>query len=147
MAVYRYRALATWKLTEAFKLEVFRLIRTHPAARKNFDFSGQLIKSARAPSKDIAEGFERRSAPTFALYLTYALASLAEANEHLIDGIQLGYFPEDECRKALDLALRCLNAAEKLRDAQYRYVGGKPPARPPSRPRRRNYGRRGHAPD
>src|SRR5262245_31740070 len=96
-----YKDLDTWKLAEEFKLEVFRLIRGSPEAKANFDFRKQLIKSARAVPKDIAEGFRRKSPIVFAQFLTYGLASLAEAEEHVKDGIQLEFFGEEDCAKAL----------------------------------------------
>jgi four helix bundle protein len=48
----------------------------------------------------VAEGFGRGKAKECALFLRYAIASLAEARAHVRDGIDRGYFLESDCRLA-----------------------------------------------
>src|SRR5262245_714346 len=135
LMITRYKDLDTWKLAEDFKLEVFRLVRGSQAARTDWEFRKQLVKSARAVPKDIAEGFVRKAPLTFANFITYGLASLAEAEDHVKDGIQLDYFDEKDCTEALSLAKRCTRAASRLRATQYRYAAQQDSSTPPRRPR------------
>ena len=55
-------------------------------------------------------------------FLDYAFASLGEAELHLRDGIQLGYFTPDSCREAFELARRCATATVRLKHSQQEYL-------------------------
>ncbi len=118
MGVWHYQQLDAWRLADAFKLEAFRLVKVTSAIRREHRFRSQLVESSRGVSKNIAEGFVRRSPATFVMYLTYALASLAEAEEHLRDAVQLEYLSEAEAAPALLLAKRCSVATSRLRKSQ-----------------------------
>jgi four helix bundle protein len=122
MAARRYRELFAWQLADEFKKKVADIVRASPEASRDFRYRSQLLESSRAAAKDIAEGFMRRSALQFAGFLDYAVGSLAEAEERLIDGIQLDYFRLPECREALVLAKRCTKASIKLKESQIRYA-------------------------
>lgn len=131
MGLRRHRDLDTWKLAHEFKLEVFALIRRSPPAQRQFRFRSQLEDAARAPAVNIAEGFHRKAPLTFAVFLDYALGSLAEAEEHVRDGIALEYFAEEDCQGVFILAKRAMAAARGLKASQIRYANEHPP-----RPRR-----------
>ena len=113
-----YTEFDAWKLAQAFKREVFRLLRASREASLDVRFRSQLVESARGPSKHIAEGFLRKSPGVFAHYLDYAASSLGEAREHLQDGIELEYFHPDDCQFALELGRRAMAACIKLKHAQ-----------------------------
>jgi four helix bundle protein len=138
VGVWRYHQLDAWQLADAFRAEVFRLVRIRPALRRDFKFRSQLVESARAVNKDITEGFVRRSPPTFVLFLTSARASLAEAEEHLRDAIELEYLTVEECAQSLQLAKRCSVATSRLRKSQENRPP--PPPRPRTKPRRPGQG-------
>jgi four helix bundle protein len=118
--VRHYEDFAAWQLAEAFKKEVFRLIRESPAARQDFRYRGQLQDAAGGISKHITEGFLRFSPLDFARFLDYALGSLGEAELRLSDGIELGFFAEVDCRDAFRYAKRCLAATVGLKRSQVR---------------------------
>ena len=120
MVVRRYRDLTTWQLTEEFKGEVFRLVRESQGASRDLRFRGDLLSSARGPSKNVAEGFLRKSPGEFAQFLGYAIASIGEAEEHLRDGIELGYFGAADCTQAFRWAKRSTVALINLKKSQQR---------------------------
>jgi four helix bundle protein len=71
---------------------------------------------------NIAEGFLRFSPGDLMRFLDYAIASLGEAELHLRDGIQLGYFEPEACEEAFALARRCTTATARLKQSQKRYL-------------------------
>lgn len=118
--VRTYRDLMAWQLADAFKVEVFSRVAASAKARDNRLYHDQLVDAASAVSKDVAEGFLRRSPKEFSRFLGYAAGSLGEAEERLKDGVLLGYFATDECQHALRLARRCMVAVVRLRQSQLR---------------------------
>src|SRR5262245_53702946 len=103
MVVKRYQELFAWQLAEEFKTAIFGLLAESASARADLKFASQLRESGRGPSKHITEGFLRFSPPTFEVYPGYALSSIAEAEEHLKDGIALTYFTAQSCQPAFQL--------------------------------------------
>ena len=120
VAVRHFRDLIAWQLADAFKNEVFRLVRQSPQAGKDLRYRDQLVNAASAVSKDVVEGFLRRSPADFRRFLDYALGSLAEAELRVEDGIGLGYFAAEDCQTALRYAKRCLVAMIRLKQSQLR---------------------------
>jgi four helix bundle protein len=120
--VRSYRDLIAWQLANQFNDQVTSIVRNAPTAWADVRYRAQLLESARAVSKDIAEGFLRFSPKQFARFLDYAVGSLAEAEERLIDGVALGYFDASNCAAALQLARRCLTAAIRLKKSQSRWI-------------------------
>jgi four helix bundle protein len=86
-------------------------VQSSPAARTDLRYRSQILEAARAVAKNIAEGFMRRSPLQFASFLDYAVASLAEAEDRLRDGIEEGYFSAQTSEPALVLAKRCTSRA------------------------------------
>ena len=141
--VRRYKDFDAWQLAEAFKKEVFRLVRQSPGASRNFKYRDQLREAAGGISKHIAEGYLRCAPLEFVHFLDYALGSLGEAEERLADGVELGYFPEPDCREAFRFAKRCTVATGRLKQSQLRYAEQlrlqkrQPPGRRPKPPRQK----------
>jgi four helix bundle protein len=122
VVVYRYQELIAWQMAEAFKTEVFTLVRESPAASADFRFRGQLFGAAQSVSANIAEGFLRNSPGDFRRFLSIALGSLGEAETRLRDGIQLNYFVEAKCEPAFRFARRAATAAVRLRKSQLAFM-------------------------
>ena len=122
--VRRDEDFAAWQLAEAFKKEVFRLVRGSPEALRDFRYRDQLRNAAGGISKHITEGFLRFSPLDFARFLDYALGLLGEAERRLRDGIELEDFAREDCRAAFQLAKRCSVATRKLKHSQIRYAEG-----------------------
>ncbi len=122
MGVRRYDELVAWQLAEAFKSEVFTLVRQSATARVDYRYRSQLVEASSAATKDIAEGFLRYSAGDFARFLAFALGSLGEADRRLADGVELGHFTAEQCAEAFRFARRASVAITRLRLSQLRYV-------------------------
>jgi four helix bundle protein len=120
MPIRRYYDFDAWKLANAFKMRVFALLNASPEARSDLRFRGQLVESARGPTKHIAEGFLRKSPATFIQYLDYAVSSLAEARGHLQEGVEMGYFMAEDCQEAFRLCRRSSSACLALKRSQER---------------------------
>jgi four helix bundle protein len=113
---------AAWQLADAFKSEVFALLKGSPGAMRDRRFRYQLKDSASGPGKHITEGFYRFSPLDFCRFLDYALGSLREAERWIHDGIEFGYFPEEDCRRAFWFGERCFTATLRLKHSQERYA-------------------------
>jgi four helix bundle protein len=124
-----FQELDCWKLARQLKLHVFRLIATTRAAG-DLEFCDQLRRSARSAPSNIAEGFARFKPREFAHFLRTANASLHETTNHLIDGVDSGYFTEHQIAPLQLLARRASAATTRLT----RYLEG---SDGPNRTRRR----------
>ena len=136
MGVRCYRDLDTWKLADAFKVEVHRLFEEHGARTRSWKYRHQLLDSAGAVPKDIAEGFIRYSPASFVQFLTYGLASLAEAEEWLRDGVLSQCWSAAQAAPGLLLAKRCWNAMLRLKHSQELELERRRQQRHRDRPRR-----------
>jgi len=143
MVVRRYEDFDAFQLAESFRSEVFRIVKASPDAMRDHRFKNQILGAVSGPAKHIAEGFLRRSPRAFAVFLDYALGSIAETELRLADGVQLGYYDDAVCRPAFRLARRCFTATARLRLSQLRYAekleaerrGKRKPKSPKSEPR------------
>jgi len=117
VGAHRIEQLVAWQLADAFKQEVYRLLRESPEANKDLRFKDQLRTSAASGAMNIAEGFYRYRPREFARFLSIALASLGEAALWLKDGIDRGHFAASNCEQAFQLARRCRIATLKLRQS------------------------------
>ena len=122
MSVRRYEDLFAWQLGESFKSEVFRLMKASQEACRDLRYRGQLLDSASAVPKDLAEGFTRHSPAELMRFIDYTLGSLAEAKDRLADGVELGYFAADACEEAFRFAKRCKVASLRLKASQRDYL-------------------------
>ena len=93
-----------YRAARAFKLEVYRLVKSRPAAEGDHRFRSQLFEAAASAEVNIAEGFRRYGAGDFSHFLRISRSSLEEATCRLQDGIDRGYFTKADCRQALELA-------------------------------------------
>ena len=95
--------LRAYRAARALKLEVYRLVRTHPDARADHRFRSQLFEAAASNEMNIAEGFRRFLPGPFAHFLGFALGSREETVRRIQDGIDRGYFQPAACQIAFDL--------------------------------------------
>ena len=130
MGVRRLEDLIAWQLSVEFKRAVYRLIRAHGRADRDFKYRSQLFDSASSAEANVVEGFERYRAREFRLFLSYARASNAEAQRWLADGIDRGHFTKEACEPVLVLGRRAGAAIARLQQSLEPFIG------PPSRPRR-----------
>jgi four helix bundle protein len=126
--------LFAYQLARQFKIEVYRLLREHPEARKDLKFWSQLRSSARSSESNTAEGWKRYGRREMAHFLNIALASNEEAKGLVQDGIDSGFFRQTECEKAFELGRRAGAAIHALMKSIERLPW--PPPRRGSRPDR-----------
>lgn len=117
VGVHRLEELVAWQLADAFKKEVYRLLRECAAARGDFRYRDQLRQAAASVPMNIGEGFYRFGRREFAHFLAIALASLGEATLWLQDGVDRQHFDATQCDPALKLARRCRVATLRLRQS------------------------------
>jgi four helix bundle protein len=122
MGVERLDDLIAWRLAVEFRDAVYGLMRKGGPAAADFKYRNQLCNAAASTTANIAEGFHRAGAREFRQFLSYARASLAEAEDRLKDGIARGYFTADACAAALLLAKRCSMAILRLIQSLERFV-------------------------
>ena len=103
-----------YNLTRAFKLEVYRLIRSSPEARSDWRYRSQVREALAGAESNISEGFARWVAGDFAHFLSFTRASLKEGLTRLQDGVDREYFVLVECAKAQRLGVRALKATTAL---------------------------------
>jgi four helix bundle protein len=130
----RLEDLIAFQLAVEFKREVYRLVKAHPAADRDFRYRDQIRNAAAGVERSLTEGFHRNRDPEFLQFIRYALASLAEARGHVRDGVDRDYFNPRECRQAASLGRRC----EEVTAALYRNIEQSIERRKQERRRRKN---------
>jgi four helix bundle protein len=95
--------LRAYQCARAFKLEVYRLIQASRSAQSDWKFRSQLMDAAASHEMNVREGYKRFVAGEMSQFLSFALASLAEAVGWLQDGIDRTYFRSEECVFAFEL--------------------------------------------
>ena len=148
MGVKAVEEFVAYQFAIEVKTEVYRLLNGSAAARRDFEYLGQVRRAVSDVDGNQAEGFARGRPREFARFLTYALGSLAEAKSRLRDGVMRGYFTGADCRTALLWIVRCEQATQRLHASQLRLAeeddrnrrNRRRPGRsePPPSPKRRN---------
>lgn len=92
---------------------LYALLKRLPPSRDP-DYWDQLRRSARSAPRLIAEGFGRYLPADFSKYLRYANGELKETYDALRDGVDAGYFTEDEILPLQRLSKRASKASTSL---------------------------------
>jgi four helix bundle protein len=116
--VRRYKDFDAWKLGEAFRAEVYRLVLNSSEACEDREYCCQILDAADGIGSNIAEGFLRYSPGSFKQFLDYSVSCLGEAEQRLIKGIARGYFTDAACAEALRFARRAAVAIVRLKQSQ-----------------------------
>lgn len=111
--VKTFQELIAWQQAREFKRLVYELT-DRAACRRDPDFRNQLREAAASAPANIAEGFVRKRPRDFSRFLTIARASLAESENHLIDGIDRGMWKETELDAARNHLKRAVTAIARL---------------------------------
>jgi len=127
--------LRTWQAAHKFKLEVYRLLKSSPAASRDFKYVDQVRDAASSVESDIGEGFRRVHAAVICQFLTYALSSLQEATTRVKDGVDREHFTAAEARLSLVLGEDCKRYMKNWWDSLQKYLP--PEKRGPFRSRKR----------
>jgi four helix bundle protein len=105
--------LHCWKLANELKLGVYAVIKS-PAVERDCEFRNQIRNAAASAPRNIAEGFGRYQPKEFGQYLRVANGSLMETSNHLQDGVDRGYFQQQDVAPLLILARRSSAATTRL---------------------------------
>jgi four helix bundle protein len=135
MGVNRYQDLVCWQLACELRRRV-RAITEYPKAARDFGFCDDILRSGRSAPSNIAEGFRRRQPRQFAYFMTIAVASIGETENHLGEALEAGYVTSEEHAGLMILAKRAGKASRGLlayleREAA-RFPEPSKPRRPPS---------------
>ena len=126
MPIRDFQDLVCWRLASELAAEVFAETANGPSAR-DFKFRDQIRDAAASAPRNIAEGFARFSPNDFARFLRYALGSLAETRNHLLDGVARGYFQPELAARLRNLCLAAERATrhlllDKQRRGEHRHI-------------------------
>jgi four helix bundle protein len=130
--VKRFQDLDAWRLANELKNCIYAVIE-RPSVRRDFKFCDQIRESARSAPRNIAEGFARYRPREFARFLSIALGSLGETQNHLIDARDQGYLDDAQWDQLTNLTSRAIGASVRLQ--QYLATCED---RPSSKPRTKN---------
>ncbi|OFW49371.1 MAG: hypothetical protein A2146_01540 [Actinobacteria bacterium RBG_16_67_10] len=92
-----YRSLDAWNLAHATRLAVYRATAAYPAAEQ-FGLVAQTRRAASSIATNIAEGAGRGSNRDFGRFVSIAIGSTNETEDHLFLARELGYLPPDVWR-------------------------------------------------
>jgi len=109
MKVRDFEDLVCWQLAYALKCEVIDFTATEPASR-DFKYRDQIRESSSSAPSNIAEAFGRYRNRDAARFCEYAIASLHETRNHLIDGRDRAYLTPALFSRLSNLARAALRA-------------------------------------
>ena len=84
MSPNNFKELKCWQLADSLRSEVAAICIKPPVCR-DFDFCDSFRDAVGSICRNISEGFVRFTSPEIAKFFGYALASLAEVQDHLIE--------------------------------------------------------------
>jgi four helix bundle protein len=114
MGVKRLEDLIAFQLAVELKRGVYALVDGNARARSDWRYRDQLFDAALGGESNIAEGWHRHSAGEIAHFLRYALASLAETDRRLRDGVDRNYFTLSEIEPLRRACSRAIGATTNL---------------------------------
>jgi four helix bundle protein len=130
VGVSRVEDLVAYQLSLEFKRSVYALVRARAAAARDLRYRDQLFEAVSGASASIAEGFGRRTAKDFSLFLSYARGSIAEGITRVEDGVDRGHFAASDCADTLALGRRAAAAVAGLQRSLKPFIGSR--TRPPA---------------
>jgi four helix bundle protein len=107
--VRRHEDLIAWQLCARLRRLVLTRLRSGPAA-KDFDYRTQLRKAARSACYNTSEGFYRYQHGQFGHHLRIARGSLGETLDQIDEGLEQGYFTEEQHLEMRRICLRAMKA-------------------------------------
>jgi len=102
-----------WQLADELKRQVIELTESGPAAR-DIKFRDHIRESSESATANMAEGFAYFEPAQFARFLRYAVGSLAETQDRLLDAFDRKLLNEKRYRTLHNLAGAALRATRNL---------------------------------
>jgi four helix bundle protein len=106
-----FRDLVCWRLSHALKCEVFDFTAIGPAST-DFKFRDQVRDASASAPRNIAEAFGRIRPRDRARFCEFAMASLEETRNHLIDARDREYLSQALFSRLWNLAESALRATK-----------------------------------
>ena len=116
-----FRDLVAWQLCHTLKCEIFEFTAVGPASR-DFKYRDQIRESSASAARNIAEGFKRYRPAEFARFLEFALGSLGETKDALIDGFDRKYLDEKLFTRLLNLTDAAAHVTRNLLLSKQRQI-------------------------
>ncbi len=114
MGIKRLEDLVAFQFAVELKRAVYALVDGNVRARSDWKYRDQLFDAALGGESNIAEGWHRYNAAEIAQFLRYALASLAETDRRLRDGVDRNYFTLSEIHPLCRTCSRAMGATTNL---------------------------------
>ncbi|OFW65029.1 MAG: hypothetical protein A2135_03775 [Actinobacteria bacterium RBG_16_67_15] len=109
-----YRTLDVWQLSHATRLEIYRLTASYPSSEQ-FGLISQTRRAASSITSNVAEGAGRGSRREYGRFLSYAIGSANETEDHLLLARDLGYLQPDTWRSITERLERIRSMLIRLR--------------------------------
>lgn len=107
-----YKELRCHQLAVEIRREVLKVTKKE-IVQRDFKFVNQIRDSARGAPRNIAEGFSRFAPTAILPFVSYAKASTDETANHVVDGLESGYFTDAEAEKVLVMIDQLISALLK----------------------------------
>lgn len=130
MGVKRLEDLEAFQLAVQLKRAVYQLVDSNVRARSDWRYRDQLFDAALGGESNIAEGWQRYNAGEIAQFLRYAMASLAETDRRLRDGVDRNYFTLSDVEPLRRTCSRTLGATTNLWKSLQPFIKKKRPGKP-----------------
>jgi four helix bundle protein len=114
MAPRHFTELQCWQLADRLRAEAIAICET-PAAAKHCKFCDSFVDAAGSACRNIAEGFKRFRSPQIVMFFDYAIASLAEVQDHLCECFARKFVSKEEFDRLWDLSEHATATAIKFR--------------------------------
>jgi four helix bundle protein len=110
----KFTDLVCWQLADELRRLVLEITAQSHVTR-DFRYCDQSKDAARSAASNIAEGFGRFRHRDFANFLHYAIGSLSEVQDLLIDGHERGYVSDTQLANGKRLVVRSKSACVALK--------------------------------
>ena len=121
MGFKRYEELICWQLSEELARRV-HLILERPHVARDFRWRDEIADATSSSSRNMAEGFKRRSRGEFARFLDFSVSSLGEVQSLLDHALMRHHISTGEHAELKFLAIRASIAASRLAATQRRFA-------------------------
>jgi four helix bundle protein len=118
-----YRKLEAWKLAHATRLAIYRATMTYPR-QERFSLVDQTRRAASSMTSTIAEGAGHDSRREYARFISYALGSVNEVEDHVLLARDPAYLPPDAWSEIGQDLARVRSMLTRLRQFMRRRVTG-----------------------
>lgn len=97
-----FEELECWQLADRLRKEVWEICKQEQVCRW-FKFCDGFTDAAGSVCRNISEGFRRQGSPQIVQFFGYALGSIAEVKDYLIECLTREYITRERCDELLEL--------------------------------------------